>query len=143
MSNTNALLFAALDLAQAIDDARDLRDAREDDWEELCAARAYLENLNLTAEDSIPQEEIDALTAEIRTARAAAEAADEKLQALVDQKAAMQRRMSAAAERASRWSGRDYDREAEREDAAAVLFRRMTAPTAPPAADAWWQTIEV
>lgn len=143
MSNTNALLFAALDLAAAIEDARDARDAREGDWEESCAARAYLEHLNETAQDSIPVEEIEAITADIRAARAAAEAADEKLQALVDAKAAMQRRASAAAEKASRWSGRDYDRECEREDFAHRIFRRMTAPSSPSPINAWWDTIEV
>lgn len=144
----SALIFwnlytEARTLAQRIEDARDQADAREDDWTELTEARAELERAAENG-DTAPAELIEDLNRDIRAARAAWELADEKLQALVCERAALSLRLDAvkvkrAPEEERRLTGYEYDRIQEREDREAARAAAMQrVPVSP-----WWLTVEV
>ena len=135
------LYTTARTLAQKIDDARDVETARLEDLEELAQQHEYLENLNESAEDSIPVEEMQMLAEDIATARHAWSLANDRLQILISEREELSARLEAVRARRTpdRLSGFEYDQIQEREDreyAAAQAMQRE--PLVP-----WWDTISV
>lgn len=113
----NEIFFKLAHITNAIDDARDVADAREGDWEEASQAAQYLENLNTDCLDSIPVEEMTEAREAVHAAARAWRAADDKLQNLVERRHALRFALARLATRASqadkRISGSEYDRLAE------------------------------
>lgn len=109
----NALFFKLTEITNAIDDARDIADARESDWEEASQAAHYLETLNADCIDTIPVEEMQAARDAVHAAARAWRQADDRLQCLVERRHALRFQLARLANRAERTdrriSGAEYD----------------------------------
>ena len=113
----NEIFFRLAAISDQIDDARDIADAREGDWEEASQTAAYLETLNTDCLDSIPVDEMTAARDAVHSAAREWRAADARLQDLVDRRHALRFALARMATRASNadraLSGAEYDRLAE------------------------------
>lgn len=109
----NTLFFKLAHLTTQIDDARDIADAREGDWEEASQVAHHLETLNTDAIDTIPVEEMQAARDVVHAAARAWRRADDRLQCLVERRHALRFQLARLANRASdtdrRISGAEYD----------------------------------
>ena len=135
------LYTTARTLAQKIDDARDVETARLEDLEELAQQHEYLENLNESAEDSIPVEEMQMLAEDIATARHAWSLANDRLQILISEREELSARLEAVRLRHTpdRLSSFEYDQQQEREDREYAAAQAMQHEPVTP----WWLTVSV